>query len=144
MSFEQQVLHTSEVPLAYENSALLDKALEILPLERLYSKAEIAESQDSNWGHQDHLIRELLNWFKHDFFSWVNAPPCSTCGSETVGQGSSAPTEQERRDGAGHVELFLCKSCGKGERFPRYNNAGTLLQTRRGRCGEWANVGYVL
>jgi peptide-N4-(N-acetyl-beta-glucosaminyl)asparagine amidase len=29
--------------------------------------------------------------------------------------------------------------CQKNTRFPRYNHPGKLLETRGGRCGEWAN-----
>lgn len=140
MSFQQQILSTSELPLTYEDSTLLDTALEILPLERLYNEAEKAETQNPSWGLQDHVIRELLRWFKHDFFTWVNAPSCSFCTSPTNGTGTAAASEEERKDGAGHVELYKCTNCGRTERFPRYERAGILLKTRRGRCGEWANV----
>ena len=30
-------------------------------------------------------------------------------------------------------------TCNKKTRFPRYNHPGKLLETRNGRCGEWAN-----
>jgi hypothetical protein len=38
---------------------------------------------------------------------------------------------------AGTVEVYECSSCKTLTRFPRYNHAGKLLKTKRGRCGEW-------
>ena len=37
------------------------------------------------------------------------------------------------------VESYFCKACNKEVRFPRYNNVCKLLESRNGRCGEWAN-----
>lgn len=50
-----------------------------------------------------------------------------------------SPDPVEKRYGAGSVENYVCTSCGCNTRFPRYNDPGKLLETRRGRCGEWAN-----
>lgn len=48
------------------------------------------------------------------------------------------PTPIERVGGASRVELYRGPS-GHVTRFPRYNRPQVLLETRRGRCGEWAN-----
>ena len=80
------------------------------------------------------------SWFK-GYFSWVNNAPCEHCGStSTVSQGGDRPRANEKAYGAGVVEVYKCNECSQLTRFPRYNHPGKLMETRRGRCGEWANA----
>ena len=88
---------------------------------------------------RDLLLLELLAWFKQDFFTWVDAPPCHSCNGKTHNVGMVEPTPAEKLYGAGRVENYRCAACGEHTRFPRYNHPEMLLDTRRGRCGEWAN-----
>ncbi|MBA0716334.1 hypothetical protein Golax_015170, partial [Gossypium laxum] len=37
------------------------------------------------------------------------------------------------------VKNCSCNSCSRVTRFPRYNDPLKLVETRKGRCGEWAN-----
>lgn len=62
---------------------------------------------------------------------------------DTMALGSAQPTEEEKKYGARHVEIYKCKTCSAIVRFARYNDPKKLLETRRGRCGEWANVGWL-
>nr|CAG4638458.1 EOG090X06HD [Cyclestheria hislopi] len=54
-------------------------------------------------------------------------------------RGACQPTTEEIIYGAQRVENYACGKCGQTGRFPRYNDPGKLLETRKGRCGEWAN-----
>ena len=89
----------------------------------------------------DARLLRLLSWLKHQFFTWCNNPPCKSCGCEdTKGEGMAPPTDEDRAHGAARVESYRCPRCGDITRFPRYNDAKKLLETKTGRCGEWANA----
>lgn len=109
-------------------------------VERARAAGEVAGEETVEHLYRDLLLLELKEWFKNDFFSWVDKPACEGCGGETEGGGPVAPTAQEQGEGAGRVEGYRCRGCGGEVRFPRYHGRPeVLLRTRRGRCGEWAN-----
>lgn len=71
-------------------------------------------------GEEDFLVLELLRWFKHDFFSWVDCLPCNSCGGPTQNSGSLSPAIDDLRWGAERVENHYCQSCQLCTRFPRF------------------------
>eukprot|EP00931_Biecheleriopsis_adriatica_P007638 TRINITY_DN108902_c0_g1_i1.p1 TRINITY_DN108902_c0_g1~~TRINITY_DN108902_c0_g1_i1.p1 ORF type:complete len:783 (+),score=183.39 TRINITY_DN108902_c0_g1_i1:58-2406(+) len=122
----------------YEDPALKAKALALVPLQTI--KDRVSASPDPLPG-RDEELKQLMSWFKFSFFKWMNNPPCQACGEKaTKNIGTGQPNEQERKGQAGVVELYRCPACNATTRFPRYNNPETLLETRSGRCGEWANA----
>ncbi len=85
------------------------------------------------------MFKQLLFWFKHDFFKWVDKPQCDFCMGTTQLLGNDHPKAEEAKYQANTVEVYRCLLCSTQKRFPRYNDAVKLLETRAGRCGEWAN-----
>ncbi|XP_033102085.1 peptide-N(4)-(N-acetyl-beta-glucosaminyl)asparagine amidase-like [Anneissia japonica] len=145
-AFLMKVHGTYDHVMVYEEVMLQQKALQVMPLSELKQKAQ-RKLQRSNQGSsnnqpldlQDYLILELLRWFKSSFFQWMDAPPCRNCQASTQAAGGQVPTSEDLMWGAQTVEVYRCTVCTAITRFPRYNHPGKLLETRTGRCGEWAN-----
>uniref|UniRef100_A0A2K6SDD4 Peptide-N(4)-(N-acetyl-beta-glucosaminyl)asparagine amidase n=1 Tax=Saimiri boliviensis boliviensis TaxID=39432 RepID=A0A2K6SDD4_SAIBB len=131
--------------LVYENPALQEKALACIPVQELKRKSQEKLSRARkldkgiNISDEDFLLLELLHWFKEEFFHWVNNILCSKCGGQTRSRERLLPSDDELKWGANNVEDHYCDACQFSNRFPRYNNPEKLLETRCGRCGEWAN-----
>lgn len=141
--FEQRIRPYVDKVLLYEDSHRQEAARKTVPVEKLEEKALVALAKEGNFkpskSELDHaFLLQLLFWFKQTF-KWVNSPPCEGCGNETANQGMGTPNSSETAYGASRVELYRCNACSRITRFPRYNDPIKLLETKKGRCGEWAN-----
>jgi peptide-N4-(N-acetyl-beta-glucosaminyl)asparagine amidase len=143
--FVSRVLGGHRTVSLYKDLVLQATALSLIPDEELRQQAQRNyenQQQDESTVNKhtiDHFVmRELLHWFKHKFFKWVNQPACSSCGAATKLVGRAEPNAYEKQGLAGVVEVYQCDGCRQYTRFARYNHAGRLLETREGRCGEWA------
>lgn len=125
----------------------LDKALDSIDLAKIYEGVDKREREPSQrekelgLKYEDLIVLELLHYFKHDFFKWVNRPSCPRCGEESdniVPTGNSG-SPRINPDEISIVENYKCTKCNIAVSFPRYNNPVKLLETRSGRCGEWVN-----
>ena len=128
--FEQSIKGDMTLINNYKDPQTQKKIKEIVP-----KRKENSTSKE--------YVKELLHWFKKEFFSWCNKPKCPLCDTdksiEAIGTIPSNQYEQSYQ--SYKTELYTCKACdGIEVRFPRYNSPLKLLQTKTGRCGEWANL----
>ncbi|KAH3760725.1 peptide N-glycanase [Pelomyxa schiedti] len=137
VEIKNRVKNSLEQMKLYEQPALQQKARSLVPVDVLQ---ELAKTTPNVSSPEDGFVVELLKWFKTQFFSWVDQPPCDRCGGKTTAAGMGQPSQAEMQGMAGRVELYRCSTCQVITRFPRYNHPGKLLETRKGRCGEWANA----
>ena len=129
--------------------SLLAECRLMIPFESLKPENELDEDpyrrDDDCLYHGDALfLKRLTLFFQKDVMTWVNAPPCENCGAgvdEMEHKESRGPiTEEEREGQANRVEVYVCKACAAITTFPRYCSVRKLLETRKGRCGEYANL----
>ncbi|EFN73808.1 Peptide-N(4)-(N-acetyl-beta-glucosaminyl)asparagine amidase [Camponotus floridanus] len=124
------------IPIRQLEIAAMKKMREIQKGLKFNNAGESTSDQFEVLMAKDLLLGELLHWFKHEFFKWVNSPKCSRCSSECVYESLVPSTDRQ----CSRIELHRCKKCNVVVEFPRYSHPEPLLMLRRGRCGEWANV----
>ena len=124
-------VHLAEVPKTQQ------EALKLLPATRLHRLAV-----EKGVAFDFTFLKQVVQWFKKEFFTWTDKPRCSACQGKSTEAISAAapPTVQEARGLAKTVELYSCTACGSMTRFPRFNHPLALLSTRTGRCGEFSNA----
>lgn len=135
-------IHTlSDCLTRYQNPDALDKALDVIDLAKIYENVERREQESTNplLNYDDFIVLELLRYFKHDFFLWLNSPSCRCGSSEVVQIGLKPPDPANNPDRISIIEIYQCKKCNQYVGFSRINNPAALLDTRKGRCGEWVN-----
>ena len=132
----------------YEVLSLQEKALDNIPFDILHDRADTLQKSHNDLDFQDCLAQVLVEWAKNDFLKWIDPVRCSECSGETEGVGSDSPRQEESAlGGAGRVELYRCKNLACNApivRFPRYTKLDKLLDTRTGRCGEFAAIFMLL
>lgn len=141
--FEHRIRPYIKRVLLYEDPVRQEAARKSVPIEEIQEKALVSLAKKGNLepskDEEDHaFLLHLLFWFKQSF-SWVNSPPCDNCGRATSNVGMGVLLPSEAKFEASNVELYRCNYCSSITRFPRYNDPLKLLETRKGRCGEWAN-----
>ncbi|XP_068620406.1 peptide-N(4)-(N-acetyl-beta-glucosaminyl)asparagine amidase [Battus philenor] len=147
-SFLESIESLFNSVLEYEKDDVKAMAREQIPIVTLEMKAiervrehqrklKVGEVKGNDLSFEIALLMELLVWFKYKFFTWMDKPECETCGGTTTYHNYQIrPVDRER---GVKVEIYKCTVCNEKTNFPRYKNPATLLRTRRGRCGEWAN-----
>ncbi|WPK26672.1 hypothetical protein PUMCH_004031 [Australozyma saopauloensis] len=125
----------------YDDPTAVEIALDTIDLPKIYSGVDEREKSNDGLGYEDHLVLETLRYFKEDFFRWINKPECPNCrsdGDNMESLGAGRPTTPGPHL-IGVIEQYRCRDCSREVSFPRMNNPVSLLETRRGRCGEWVN-----
>jgi len=157
--FMQRLQGARATALAHEDAAQQQAAIAAVDFEKVHSEALLWREQSRAQGQEPAddavFLAGLLAWFKRHFFKWCNKPLCqfadcpAAAASPGTGKcqddmsydeaGNAQPTAEEQENGASRTEVYKCRRCHRCTRFPRYNKPSRLLQTRTGRCGEWAN-----
>ena len=120
--------HLRQIITFYDEDCL-GKLMDALPMDNLLS-----DDPEEN-------LTAITKWFKEEYFTFVsNEIPCHVCGNKAVLRGTGPPTRYEHDGYARAVDIFRCPVCEAVTRFPRYDSPTRLLETRKGRCMEFANV----
>ena len=140
MAIEQRLKGYLQYVQQHEDPIVQTMALSLIPNERFQD--EMANM--TNWPYDPSIkiIFPLVNWFKNEFFKWLDQPDCSNCKAPTTEPYNAPGLDHDPSTGE-RIEMYRCSVCNRLERFQRYNRVEMLLDTKTGRCGEWANCFYL-
>lgn len=97
--------------LIYDDKNFQKKALRIIPYKKFKENAKelLGKIENEDISEKDLILIELLNWYKNEFFQWVNKPDCKQCGTaQSINfVENDEPTDIEKNGWAGNVEIYL-------------------------------------
>ncbi|CAK9071187.1 unnamed protein product [Durusdinium trenchii] len=105
-------------------------------LKRLLASQESLESPTESASPLVEL-KEFFTWFRRNFPYYHGH--CERCMRVTHFLGVARPSDDERQEGgAGVSEVNFCEGCNVSSLFPRFRRVRPVLDTHRGRCGEYS------
>lgn len=129
---EREWLHSNVVRFVdqvkmYEDEVNKMLALSLIPVDAIKEKSMVGGKLNAS-----SQAYHLMEWFKNEFFGWVNNPKCDSCQKENTTKllETTVCTSNEAALGGGKTEVYECDDCKNKTRFVRYNNPATLLETR--------------
>lgn len=134
-NFLKDISSTSLAVLKFEDQNLQRKALDKLSPENIELFTNLNKNNTDLLYHEKNMLK-LMRWFKESFFKWFDKPKCQFCYSSTKFKGLNHDITEEN---VKYAEIYECENCNLITDFKRYSICEQLLNTREGRCGEWAN-----
>lgn len=126
--------YLSEVLSALTNEQTLQLAKESVPIANIVQDhLDIIEKEGD---FNENFLPHLVEWFANDFFSWFSPPNCGQCQKKLEFAHASRNIENLMVENYKCVDDSRCKQ--SNYQFIRHNDPAILLNTRQGRCGEWA------
>lgn len=126
---------------------MLRSDTETLPILSRHLQKQVIRAKHSDYYHYDAdratneslaVLKEFSLWFREQFPYYYDQ--CYHCNNKVNNSylGTVSPSSEELAYTASRTELYLCSSCITSSRFPRFNTVSKILDTRRGRCGEYS------
>jgi peptide-N4-(N-acetyl-beta-glucosaminyl)asparagine amidase len=145
--FKRRIEGALKTVQAWEDPQLLVDCRVTVPWEDLKKDDGPFSDDNDSFKHSSYAIiffQRMCRYFKSTM-TWINQPMCLQCQTTDHVQflrTRGPETQPEIQGKASRVEVNQCTACNiKSDiTFPRYNCPRTLLQTRQGRCGEYANL----
>jgi Transglutaminase-like superfamily len=91
-------------------------------------------------------VKSFLEYFRRELPYYYSACLADDCGHRDNNHhlGVIFPRKDEQGHKAAVCELIVCSTCSQVSRFPRFNALNKVLDTRRGRCGEYSVLVLVM
>ena len=99
--FEESIIGNIQLISNYKALETQKKIREIIP-----KRKENSISKE--------YVKELLQWYQHQFFAWCNKPKCPLCDTDKniKPSGVYKPNEFERKYQSYNTEIYPSEGCG--------------------------------